>query len=73
MTHNAIKRPDPAAELKLLKDFQIKSDDAFRALEHRVRIFVNLPFASLDRLRLLRQLDEIGRLQPVTDDASSGT
>jgi arsenate reductase len=35
---------------------------AFRALENRIRIFINLPIASLDRLSLQRRLDEIGRL-----------
>ena len=64
---------DPAAASGTAAQKMLAFHDAFRALEHRVRIFVNLPFASLDRLRLLRQLDEIGRLQPVTDDASSGT
>ena len=34
---------------------------AFRELQNRISIFVNLPFDSLDRLRLLEQLDEIGQ------------
>jgi arsenate reductase len=34
---------------------------AFRALENRIEIFLNLPLASLDRLKLQRALDEIGR------------
>lgn len=34
---------------------------AFRELENRIKIFVSLPLASLDRLRLQRRLDEIGR------------
>ena len=38
--------------------------DAFRVLEHRIRIFVSLPIASLDRMRLKNKLDEIGRQQP---------
>lgn len=42
---------------------------AFRALEHRVRIFVNLTIAALERMRLQRWLDEIGRQQPAVDDA----
>jgi arsenate reductase len=33
---------------------------AFSALEHRIKIFVSLPFATLDRLRLQQRLDEIG-------------
>jgi arsenate reductase len=34
---------------------------AFRELNNRISIFVNLPFESLDRLRLQERLDEIGR------------
>ena len=45
--------------------------DAFRALEHRIRIFMDLPIASLDRLRLKNKLDEIGRQQPPADDATA--
>jgi arsenate reductase len=36
---------------------------AFAELQNRVSIFVSLPFASLDRLKLQQRLDEIGRLQ----------
>ncbi len=34
---------------------------AFRELQRRISIFVNLPFGSLDTLRLQEKLDEIGR------------
>lgn len=33
---------------------------AYRELEHRIKIFINLPFSSLDSLRLQRALDQIG-------------
>lgn len=36
---------------------------AFRELQNRISIFVNLPFDSLDRLRLQERLDEIGRIR----------
>lgn len=36
---------------------------AFRELQNRISIFVNLPFSSLDRLRLQEKLDEIGRIR----------
>jgi len=36
---------------------------AFRELQNRISIFVNLPFRSLDRLRLQEKLDEIGRIR----------
>jgi arsenate reductase len=38
---------------------------ALRELEHRVDIFVNLPFASLYRLKLQDRLNAIGRSGPV--------
>ena len=38
---------------------------ALRELEHRIDIFVNLPLASLDRLKLQDRLDAIGRSGPV--------
>ena len=44
---------------------------AFRELQNRVAIFVNLPFESLDKLKLQEKLDEIGRLPP-SDAASPG-
>lgn len=34
---------------------------AFRELQNRISIFVNLPIGSLDHLRLQKHLDEIGR------------
>lgn len=53
--------PDPAAvtgdEITRMQAFR----DAFHALENRIKIFVNLPIASLDRLRLQERLDAIGR------------
>ncbi|NVZ10484.1 arsenate reductase ArsC [Allochromatium humboldtianum] len=51
---------DPAAvegdELARLNAFRT----AFREIENRIKIFVALPFASLDRLRLQHELDRIG-------------
>jgi len=38
--------------------------EAFRALEHRIRILVNLPPAALDRLRIKHELDRIGAAVP---------
>jgi arsenate reductase len=55
--------PDPAEvagdELSRLMAFRT----AFRELENRIKIFVSLPFASLDRLKLQKRLDEIGRVR----------
>lgn len=52
---------DPAAvegdEVARLTAFRT----ALRELENRIKIFVALPFASLDRLKLQQKLDEIGQ------------
>lgn len=37
---------------------------AFRVLENRIRIFTSLPIRSLDKLRLQRELERIGKVQP---------
>lgn len=53
--------PDPVAvqgdEVTRMDAFRT----AFRELENRIKIFVSLPFDSLDSLRLQRELDAIGR------------
>jgi arsenate reductase len=41
--------------------------ETFRVLENRIKIFVSLPIASLDRLKLQRRLDEIGRIGTPAD------
>ena len=64
--------PDPAAvdgsEVAQSQAFH----ETFRALENRIRIFTALPFASLDRMSLARQVEAIGRMRPdsVEDHAS---
>jgi len=56
--------PDPAA----VEGSEIEKRAAFRAayaaLENRIRLFVSLPFDSLDRMALQRQLDAIGARPP---------
>lgn len=53
--------PDPAAvpgdEVVQLQAFR----QAFRELENRIKIFISLPIDKLDRLRLQKHLDDIGR------------
>lgn len=46
----------------------------FRELENRIKIFVSLPLASIDRLKLQKQLDEIGKTkrdEAITDIADA--
>jgi arsenate reductase len=55
--------PDPAAidgEIEQWQAFR----DTFRALENRIKIFVALPVASLDRMSLARRVEAIGRMRP---------
>ena len=35
--------------------------EAFRSMETRIKLFLSLPLASIDRMRLKERLDEIGR------------
>lgn len=60
---------DPAAATGTDAEKMLAFRDAFRALEHRIRIFVELPLASLDRLRIKQELDRIGVQNPVAGDA----
>ena len=61
--------PDPAAvdgpALEQWNAFR----ESYRALENRIRLFVSLPLASLDRMSLARQVEAIGRMRP---DAMEG-
>jgi hypothetical protein len=43
---------------------------AFRELQNRISIFVNLPFKSLDKLKLQKKLDEIGRTHLGDEEAA---
>jgi arsenate reductase len=56
--------PDPAA----VDDSDVEQwhafRDTFRSLENRIKVFTSLPFASLDRMSLARQVEAIGRMQP---------
>jgi protein-tyrosine-phosphatase len=55
--------PDPAAvegdDLTRLNAFR----RAFRELENRIKIFVSLPVAGLDRLKLKREIERIGQVK----------
>jgi arsenate reductase len=56
--------PDPAAVAGSLVERTQAFRDAFRVLENRIKIFVNLPLRSLDRIKLQQTLRDIGRTQP---------
>lgn len=52
---------DPAAVTGTPAEIAAAFADAYRMLERRLDIFVNLPITSLDKLSLQQRLDEIGR------------
>jgi arsenate reductase (thioredoxin) len=55
--------PDPAAAQGADAEKYLAFADIFRMLNQRISIFVNLPFASLSRFSLQKQLDEIGKVR----------
>lgn len=53
--------PDPSEyEAATEAEHRVVFADVFRQIQNRVRLLVNLPVESLDRLSLQRRLDEIG-------------
>lgn len=59
--------PDPAAATGTDAERHLAFADAFRMLSNRISVFTALPFASLDRLSIQRQIEAIGRTS--ADDA----
>ncbi|GAB4576569.1 MAG: hypothetical protein Tsb0019_00600 [Roseibium sp.] len=53
--------PDPAAVEGNETERRLAFSDAFRMLNNRISIFMNLPMASLDKLSLQKKLDQIGQ------------
>ena len=56
--------PDPAAVVGSEIERRAAFRAAFAALENRIRLFLSLPFDSLDRMALQHRLDAIGALKP---------
>jgi protein-tyrosine-phosphatase len=53
--------PDPAAATGSPAEIALAFADAYRMLNNRINVFVNLPFESLDRLSLQHRMDAIGK------------
>ena len=53
--------PDPAAVEGNESEIRVAYAEAFRMLNNRISIFMNLPLHSLDKLALQKQLDKIGQ------------
>lgn len=56
--------PDPAAVDGNDAEKHAAFADAYRMLNNRIDIFINLPMESLDRMTLQKRLDHIGQMKP---------
>jgi hypothetical protein len=56
--------PDPAAVEGTDMEKSLAFREALRSLEMRIRLFLSLPLASIERMRLKQRLDEIGKIPP---------
>jgi protein-tyrosine-phosphatase len=63
--------PDPAAAEGNEAEIRLAFAEAFRMLNNRISIFVNLPLRSLDNLTLQKHLDSIGRTKDTADSSAS--
>jgi protein-tyrosine-phosphatase len=64
--------PDPAAAGGCEAARMLACRHAFHMLERRIRLFVALPIAGIDRMALQRRVDAIGYLRPdTTEDRAS--
>ena len=52
---------DPAAVTGSPDEIERAYREAFMALDRRIGLFLSLPLASLDRLSIQKQIDQIGR------------
>ena len=52
---------DPAAVPGTAKEIERAYRDAFTTLDRRISLFLSLPIASIDRLKIQKELDNIGR------------
>ena len=56
--------PDPAAVEGTEAEKSLAFRQAFKSMETRIRLFLSLPLASIDKMRLQQRLDDIGRTPP---------
>jgi len=52
---------DPAAATGTAAEVHLAFSEAYRTLNSRISIFLNLPMSSIDRMSLQKKLDQIGR------------
>jgi arsenate reductase (thioredoxin) len=63
--------PDPAEITGNEAEIRLAFADAYRMLNNRISIFVNLPLSSLDTLTLQERIDAIGRTEHPDSSASA--
>lgn len=56
--------PDPAATEGTDVDRKFAFRQAFKAMETRIKLFLSLPIASIDKMRLQERMNEIGQNPP---------
>ena len=61
--------PDPAAATGSPAEIAVAFADAYRMLNNRITLFMNLPMASLDKLSLQHRLDQIGERREAAQKA----
>ncbi len=61
--------PDPAAATGSPAEIALAFADAYRMMNNRITLFMNLPMASLDKLSLQRRLEEIGQRREAAQKA----
>jgi arsenate reductase len=61
--------PDPAAAQGSAAEVALAFADAYRMLNNRITLFLNLPLESIDKLTLQRRLDDIGRRRETAQKA----
>ncbi|MDX2265151.1 MAG: arsenate reductase ArsC [Hyphomicrobiales bacterium] len=54
--------PDPSAATGTEAEKRLAFADTYRMMHQRISIFVNLPLASIDKLKLQERLDAIGKV-----------
>jgi protein-tyrosine-phosphatase len=59
--------PDPAAAEGSDAEKRLAFAETYRMLRNRISIFTSLPFKSLDRLSLQKELDKIGKISTSED------
>jgi len=61
--------PDPAGVEGTEMGKKMAFSDAFNAIERRIKLFLRLPMAGIDQIRMKQQMDAIGQSAAPADDA----